>query len=242
MESKRKNVYITIFVITTIIASCAAVYFYLKASNNKLVENAEIKESASQTSEESIASEEKVDYKYQRVGFDSTKCLNKKDSLMSYKKMVRTNFEDKFQCYVGDDKKSVGLSIKYDFLENAFSVKLDKKKDQNVPDDLNTYFNTTINNFSDEIVDIKASIFGNSIEGLSIIFLLKNGTVEYMPVKIAAQKNEFKSYGKLGNISDIVEICEGSVTYGDALPGGFASIFAIKQDGSFYDLAEYVVE
>ena len=35
MESKRKNVYITIFVITTIIASCVAVYFGISENTGK---------------------------------------------------------------------------------------------------------------------------------------------------------------------------------------------------------------
>ena len=34
MENSRKNIYITIFVITTVLASCFAVYFAIEASNN----------------------------------------------------------------------------------------------------------------------------------------------------------------------------------------------------------------
>ena len=35
MENKRKNIYIVVFVITTIIASCVAVYFGIQMNNSK---------------------------------------------------------------------------------------------------------------------------------------------------------------------------------------------------------------
>ena len=98
MESKRKNVYITIFVITTIIASCAAVYFYLKATNNKLVAGNKESEVASQenqtTTNVDVAKEvkEKIVYKNVMPELDPNKCIEGSKDGGTYQLRVADSF------------------------------------------------------------------------------------------------------------------------------------------------------
>lgn len=67
-----------------------------------------------------------------------------------------------------------------------------------------------------------------------LFFLMEDGSVEYMHIIKALNEKEYKSYGKLNGVEDVVEIIEASTNRNGMCP------VAIKQDGSFYDLSKLI--
>ena len=63
---------------------------------------------------------------------------------------------------------------------------------------------------------------------------MEDGTVQYMPLKKAIQNSDFKSYGNIEGISNIVEIVDGSSNIVNG--PGYLTPFAITNDGSCYEL------
>lgn len=246
MENKRKNIYIVIFVITTIIASCVAVYFYVMRKNDKQTLEAKIQEMSSQSNivnknENNIKSEtdttikeevdEKVVYKYTRPTIDVNKCINAQKDV-EYQIKKEDSMSDDISCSVNRDKKSVTLTINWENMKKMYQI--------NSPTEIKGNSETvTIDNFSNEIIDVCIVRLGQGIGKETILFLMKDGTVEYIPIYRALKNKEYKSYGKLNGLDLIVDISKGAVVSSNSeYVGGHITAFAIKEDGSFYDLYE----
>ena len=235
MESKRKNVYITIFVITTIIASCAAVYFYLKATNNKLVtRNSEENKVASQEDQASANSDvtkedtvkEKVVYKNVMPELDPNKCIEGNKDGGTYQLRVADSFSTALSAVLTADKKTIEILINCEEINKLYNFNYSSNN-----------FDMPINiRFEKDVVDLCVSTLGGQSVGYEVlIILLKDGTVEYIPLYNAIKNNNIKSYGKIEGITDIVRI--GTVKFNGTEFGGFMAPCAIKSDGSFYDLS-----
>lgn len=234
-NNKRKNVYIVIFVITTIIAACVAVYFGVMKNNcdkeiNELtanIQNNTNEDTADNNCDDNVkvVEKEKVVYQNARPTFDATKCINE-DSNFEYNLENRADFNG-VTCLINKYTKGANLSISWNTVKEDWGI----NKPNGVKED---YQSIEINNFNQEILDMNIYVFGHESKGATIVFLMKDGTVEYIPVYKALMNNDFKSYGKISELKDIVEISGGECS--GKIGGGYASIFAIKQDGSFYNL------
>ncbi len=239
---KRKNVYIGIFVITTIVASCIAVYLYLNVDKqkNEITElNAKIEElnkSNSNVEEKSSQKDSddniKTEYKSYKTIFNSSKCLNPRSNV-EYKINIEDNFNG-ISCRINEDKKSVNIGINWDSVNNLYGI----SKPNNVQ---GNYSNITVSGFSSEIVDVNILGTGQAVGNEVFLFLMKDGTVEYIPVYKSLQSNDFKSYGKIDKIADVIGIAPMLSTGTSEPKISFYTIGAIKEDGSFYDLG-YILE
>ena len=72
----------------------------------------------------------------------------------------------------------------------------------------------------------------------TILFLMEDGTVEYIPVLEGVLNNngEVKSYGKIKNVENIQRIMEIDVFPAGAQMGGYITTALIRTDGSYYTL------
>lgn len=137
MESKRKNVYIVIFVITTIVASCVAVYFGIvkdreikdlqaqiqdltNEQNNKI--DTTVDESANNSEvevEEKVV--EKVVEKYGILEVNEANCLNKKNDNVDYsKRMYLNNSGFEFSSQLSNENKTIELYVNIDTYKEFF--------------------------------------------------------------------------------------------------------------------------
>ena len=239
MENKRKNIYIVIFVITTIIAACAAVYFKVDGDKKinevkaKLEEQNVNKNNTQDT--ESVESENTENNSNKvtdnnkescslKLPIFNNNCINNKDKNIQYN--ITTNYQGIY-CKLNKDNKSVNIDFDWDKLKSLYGI--------NIPSGLNNnHQSVKISNFDKEICNIYIYGFGQAIGQETVLFLMSDGTVEYMPLRKSLKNQEYKSYGKIAGIEEIVTINSGSCT-----PefGGWYDIFAIKQDGSFYILS-----
>lgn len=140
----------------------------------------------------------------------------------------------------------------YSEIEAKHITVLDKNGDQNYDfsyincnSDICKIFNekgeetATIDNFQGKIKDFYYIVFGQAYGSGKLYFVMRDGSVEYIPVDEAFNTNNIKSYGKIVGLSDIVKIHQVSLTSLDnnnTLLGNGAGALAEDKEGKFYDL------
>ena len=93
--------------------------------------------------------------------------------------------------------------------------------------------------FESRVVDIHLSTFDMNTELNTIFFLLEDGTVEYMLIEDAIERNDFRSFGKLEDLTNIAKFYEGTSCEVDS-PICTKTAFAQSIDGKIYNLYSYV--
>lgn len=84
--------------------------------------------------------------------------------------------------------------------------------------------------------DVRVASFGNAGIGVAL-FLMEDGTVEYIPLEKAAKANNMKSYGKLKDVTEVMKIYQGSSIKKGAMVGGGDEAFAQRANGDYYALS-----
>lgn len=250
----RKNIYIIIFIVTTVIAACLAIIFFIKNSNDtenlngkidelnsniqakedeiknlndqineiKNTQNDNNDETSSENNNTSENTENEVIYRYQRPTLDVNKCLNKEENV-TYSFSRNASFEG-VTCKITSPKE-VAIDVDWSAIENFYGTNFSGQNPNAVTIDSKKI------NFSKNIIDVYIYSMGQGLGQESILFLMEDGSVEYIPLYKALEQNNFRSYGALEGVEGIVEILNGTTSVNGN------SSFAIKQDGSFYNLS-----
>jgi hypothetical protein len=228
MHDTRNKVIISILSILFVIATVAAIVLFIKNKESNetlviteqeykkkidsLVNESEINEEATKTEN---ATTEKVVEKNVEVAkfvpFDSSKVLN----------------GDSGATYTETQSGNTGiLKIKngkpYIYLKENLSNSYVKGKEYE------------ITGFSKKVVYCFDGLTGQSQSGSMLLFLMEDGTVEYIMIDNIKSTNSLKSQGKIAGLESIVRIQAGSVNFGES---GAAAIFAINNKGESYDIA-----
>lgn len=232
-HSKRKNIYIIVFVVTTIIAACVAVYFGIKVNEGKgdlQIANKDIEEYKSQLEQAKAnvnqgevnvpKTEEKVVEKGKLFPFNIN-MLRQGDSNLSYKIVnslaqevkIIVN-EGKAYLYCQEEIKSwIGE-------ENCKNLIYNKEQE--------------IVGFDKKVIDAYVSGTGMSTGDVVLLFLMEDGSMEYLPLA-KVSTNRYKSSGKIKNIQNIVRVVEHVLTTpkeGNATK----TVIAIDNQGYCYDV------
>ncbi len=143
---------------------------------------------------------------------------------------------------------SIGTSL--DSSNSAFSVGLDLTTNQTTLtlnwDRIKEYYpylttsKTGTENISDlglsgKPTDILLTGFGQAVGYEVLFYLMEDGTVEYIPLAKAAKEENFRSYGKLPNISNVIKFYSGS-SCAKSGPGCGMESIAQRADGNYYTL------
>lgn len=228
---KRKNIYIIIFVFTTITAVCIAIYFKVNSNtkiNNLEKELGEAKNKIQQIELEEknndimSNSEEKIEEIRPKI--DENNCINKAENTAYYVRR-NVNFNNALKCYLEHDG-SVKIEVNYDNISTIYGNYVEINKSNNTT--------TKLEDFDKNVVDVYIGGFGHTVGNEVLFFLLEDGTVEFMPIAHALQNNTIKSYGKLDGVSDVIEFITGNANIVNG--SGWATTYAVRKDGSFYDL------
>ena len=139
-----------------------------------------------------------------------------------------------------------GVYIK-DFYGYQSTVKLDAsrstKKDEPLDPsiDVNSIKSEYTLSFSKNVVDILADHASNSIgESGVFLFLMEDGTVEYLPITKALRAKDVKSYGKINGLENIVRFySSGKDPKNDQFGGNYA-LLAQDKDGKLYDISKLI--
>ena len=224
MEEKKKSNKGLIVVIVILIIALLGLGFYIlvdkniiKLKSTALVEEKETKKESDKEDSKENESDQSSDLSL--IGFDSENCINNKGNNYS----IAYYAANGLSASLSKDKKSVTFSVNWKFygpVSGASAWSNDVK-------------NYTINNFSQEVVDIYIGGFGQSVGSETLFYLMKDGTVEYTPVKKAINYNNVISFGKLEGVQDVVKFYQA---YYVVQTGGGNTMIAQKADGTFYDL------
>ena len=214
---KSKGLIATIIILILVIVGLCVYIAYDK--NIIFKSSANVEEKKGKTEKE--VKEEQKEEKEENLGpitFDSDKCINDKEA-------TYTIFDSTyaFNATINEDRKSVTFGGSWERFDNA-----------NVG--TYNYFEYNINNFDKEIADVIIGSFGQDVYYSNIVYLMADGTVEYTPIRIAREKNDFRSYGKIDGVEDIVKIKTAYLKPKNSPVGGGTSIIAQKKDGTFYNL------
>lgn len=85
------------------------------------------------------------------------------------------------------------------------------------------------------VVSVERGLFGNGLGNETILFLMDDGTVEYMPLHRVAEDGVVRSYGKIKGVEDVISL---KMVYSSPGCGGGSTVIAQKANGEFYDLHE----
>jgi hypothetical protein len=88
-----------------------------------------------------------------------------------------------------------------------------------------------VSNLPGRVVDVTITIFGQGgVISETALFLMSDGTVEYMPIRKAVLEGELRSYGKLPNVKNVIGLRVADID-------GYHPL-AQQADGNYYDLTE----
>ena len=155
-------------------------------------------------------------------GFDSSKCINNKN--VNYTLAVYANGVHGINLILDRSRKNLTFSYNNYAINKVYSLGWVTSSEEI------TMENQTIT-FDQEIADMFIGGFGQDASKDTVLLLMKDGSIEYIPIRKAFinDRMNIKSYGKLAGVSDIIKFYSVNVN------GGVSTI-AQKADGSFYDL------
>lgn len=116
-------------------------------------------------------------------------------------------------------------------------------KTQYFPNVKDAVENQEITGFSTKIKELHYGYFGNGIEVPVLFFLMEDGTVEYVNTEKMIKNEDYKSLGKMKQLSDIIkfeEVAVGDVDENGEAKESYRSVVAIDKDGYAYDLNELI--
>lgn len=208
------NVYKGIFGIVIVGVACFATYLGTELKNSKI--NIQTNE-VTKTVEKGVF-----------VPFDATKKKFISDSEYSIDK------DSSVGCKVQlDSNGKVGFVISSD-AKNYFSY----MGDDIIKAPLDKVIEVT--GFTKKVVDVFIGGCGQGVDFPIVLFLMEDGTVEYLDSKVAIENNKFVSAGKLENVENIVRFERADAFHENI--GGYITVIAIDKDGYFYDVGKQVYD
>ena len=218
-KKKNTGLIVTIIILILIIVGMGVYIAYDKGVIFKT--SADVEEKKGKVEKEVEKEEPKQEETQKPIGLDSDKCINIKD--FNYTAFYGLSG---VTARLSSDKKSVNFSGRWDLFDGSQPT--------------GNTFEYNINNFEGEIAEVLIGSFGQDNYHSAIIYLMSDGTVEYTPIRKAKESNDFKSYGKVNGVEDIVRIKTVFIEPKNSPTGGGVSIIAQKADGTFYNLSEMI--
>ena len=214
----KKSVVVLIVILLLLVLGMGGYLVY-----DKILSKDELKEKMVEEKQENSTKEETVEEKNSNsitasdLVLDSSKRINQKN--MEYSLATNNDINGIYLTYYDGN---VNISITPDVVKNSYNG-------------INISNSSYTVNFNKKIVDIYVDGYGQSIGYETIFFLMEDGTVEYIPFYYACNNNSFKTV-KLDGVENIIRFVSGSASPVEP-GGGYHTILAQKQDGTFYDLS-----
>lgn len=146
-----------------------------------------------------------------------------------YEKYEPMEFDDLgVQIEISNNKAYLTIDTQNENLSTMID-KTDFEKLKNVK-------NQEITGFSAKPTQVYYGEFGQDVIGRVVLFLMADGTVEYIEQMDMLENQTYKSAGKIQNLSDVKQFDVLSVS--DTEGGGYVTTIAIDKDGYYYDLNE----
>lgn len=187
--------------------------------------NAEKDKVKEETKDEEKGKETTTNNNYNNLGFDSSKVTNANGN--NYTLTVSSHTSG-INISLDSTRTKVTLAINNALVNEAYALGW-------ITNSNNYVYDPHEITFSKKIVDIFFGGIGQDASGDVILFLMEDGTVEYIPLKAAlsAGIENLKSYGTLSGLSDVVKFYQANAN-------NSITILAQTKDGTTYDLSTIV--
>ena len=185
-------------------------------------------ETPAQTTTSTTTKQEQVSAK--TFGFYTNKITNPTQDVIYRLGVHRSNKDSNgvFGAYISTNNSSVDLYIYWQYIADYYGVTSDK-----------TERALATISFEKPVVDIVIGETGQHVGGDVLLFLLSDGTVEYMPVVKALQNQDFRSYGQLAGVKDVVKFYHVDAVSDTGDWSGYVTTLAQREDGSIVDLQSF---
>lgn len=229
MENKKSKTGLHVFVgILLGIIICGGVVFATYSLGYLTFNQAEEPEKTETNNEENNETEEDVNDN--SLDFDTSKVVNSTADLYELQ-----NYNGTINVRLDNTRKIATLSFNRKTLSDTYGLNWDTTGvvEGTVEDKVIT--------FTQGVKDIYIGGIGQDMSGDIILFLMDDGTVEYIPVYKALSTGEvdgLTSYGTLQDLKDVVKFY--SVTAIRNPVGSSVTIIAQTKDGTLYDLAPII--
>ncbi|MBR5408784.1 hypothetical protein IK112_02435 [Candidatus Saccharibacteria bacterium] len=134
-----------------------------------------------------------------------------------------------FGAYINADNTAVDLYIYWSYISNFYNISTDLTERE-----LKTI------SFNQPVIDLTIGETGQDVNGDVLLFLLADGSVEYMPIVDALEKHSLKSYGQLAGVADVIKFYRVDAVGDTGDWRGYISTLAQRKDGSIIDLQNFM--
>ena len=222
-----KNIVIVVLAVTTIASTSTAIYFGLNQNKNEEEQTQDVQiQEEEQVQDSQVQNEEEAD-KYSRF-FKYSDELN----------VVNKSFTDDSGLYYEIERSAGTLGVSAILQDDNSVLFTLGKLEGDMSFDVDQYeYNPKIEFGDRKIQNVYCLGAGQSGYGNCVLFLMEDGTVEYMPLAYAIKNNDFRSYGKLEGVENVVDIVTAYIAGGMGAGSGHTAL-VIQEDGTAYDIGE----
>lgn len=170
-----------------------------------------------------------TDITKKHVEFDPEKVMPKKENV-KYEEITSDKDDAGLKFEVKDGKVYLTTDINNN-LYNLYFSDIAKNKIEN----------KEIEGFTKKVQEVYLAYMGNGDVQPLILFLIEDGTVEYLDSKDMLKNENYKSSGKLGDLSNIVKFVDIEIKdidkQGNEMSGA-RGVVAVNEDGVSYNIAD----
>ena len=222
-----KNIVIGVLTVTTIASTSTAIYFGLNQNKNEEEQTQDVQIQEEEQIQDAQVQNEEEGYKRIFKLNDEVNVTNKSIPEANYVIERYSSSAEGVYAILGNDN-TVTL---------AFGKSDDHMSIQNYEKYSNTA-NVKINFGDKKVQNVYNLGAGQSASGNCILFLMEDGTVEYMPLLYAIIHEDFRSYGKIEGAENIVDITSAYAKGPFEGAGSGNTVLVIQEDGTAYDIGE----
>ena len=237
-KSNKMGIGILIGVLITIIIVLSSFIVY-----KEFIEKDKVENNSTDTKNNTIENQNRTENQEQKLPttqsseiskIDLNKCLNNKNEKYS-NPIETTSGNTGLSISINPDQKNAKLFIDW----SIFSKLTGEVSGGRIEE-------YSIVGFSKKILSAFIGERGQDIHGTTLIFLMEDNTLEYLPLfiekkdskgntwfEINFNENNFKSSGTVNGVSEVVKLYNADISDG-------RTILAAKKDGSFYDLNKII--
>lgn len=212
-----RNIFVVltiVFGVLTAITSTVLIYLFVNNNGNK----------SASTTTASVSTEEVKEGIIKSLGFFPNKLINPSDDVNYRIGVHRFDYSGRyvFGSYIGGNKSAAEVYVYWQYIKDYYGVDTDRDTRENI----------TIS-FDQSVSEVYIGESGTSVKGDVLLFLLEDGTVEYMPVVEALKNHDFRSFGQLGGVEDIVKFYRADAITNER---SYYTTLVQRADGSIIDL------
>lgn len=246
-KKKKKGVIVLVIVLVLIIVGLAGYICYDKGIIFSKTDNVKKEEKKKADKDKTSDTKNNADDKVTIKELDLAKCLNTNN--ISYSNASDTAGDYGLSMNINPDKTSITLSIDW----NKFGPLSSASTWAPVVE------NYQITGFSKNVIATFVGDLGQDPKGITLFYLMADGTVEYTPMfqlKYDGQNNSyyamsytfeysadgritgehFVTKGTINGVTDVIKLYNADASSGS----GFRTTIGSKADGSFYDLGNII--